>query len=69
MGDVTSKTADKAPKKSFFKAIKSEFKKIVWPDRDSVLKQSVSVVAVSVVLGAAIAVLDLGIQYVIDLIL
>ena len=49
--------------KSFWKGVKAEFKKIVWPDREDLLKQSVAVLAVSLVTGAIIAVLDLGVQY------
>jgi len=69
MADVANKGAENASKKSFFKPIKSEFKKIIWPDKDSLVKQSVSVIIVTVVLGGVIAVLDLGIQYVVNLIL
>ena len=69
MGDVANTTAEKAPKKSFFKSVKSEFKKIIWPDKKSLVKQSVSVIIISVVLGGVIALLDMGIQYVINFIL
>ncbi len=72
MGESAEKTAksekpvkkDKAKKaSSFFKALKAEFKKITWPDRQSTFKQSVAVVAVSVVVGVIIAILDYVIQY------
>lgn len=59
MGDSTEKQA----RPGFFKGVKSEFKKISWPDRQSTLKQSVVVVAISVVLGVIIAILDYVIQY------
>ena len=49
---------EKAAKPSFFKGVKAEFKKISWPDRESVIKQSVAVVCISVVLGAIIAIFD-----------
>ena len=65
MGD-SAKTA-KAPKKenktSFFKGVKAEFKKISWPDKTKLFKQSVAVVCISVVLGLLISVLDTIIQY------
>ena len=51
------------PKRNFFKGVKSEFKKITWPDKASLLKQTVAVVCVSIVLGAVIAILDLLAQY------
>ena len=59
MGD----SAEKQTKPSFFAGVKSEFKKITWPDRQSTLKQSVAVVVISVVVGVLIAVLDYVFQY------
>jgi len=56
-------SSEKQAKPSFFKGVKSEFKKISWPDRQSTLKQSVVVVAISVAVGVLIAVLDYFIQY------
>ena len=53
-------------KKNWFAGLKSEFQKIVWLDKKSLGKQTVAVLVVSVILGAIIAVLDLGIQYGID---
>ena len=61
MGDTK-----KPPKTSWIKGIKAEFKKISWPDKDSLMKQSVAVVCISVVLGAVIAVLDFLMQYGVD---
>ena len=58
-----SENTEKAQKPSFFKGVKSEMKKITWPDKQTLLKQSVAVVCISVVIGAIITVLDLFIQY------
>ena len=33
----------------FWNGVKAEFKKIVWPDKEDLLKQSVAVVIISVV--------------------
>ena len=64
MGENTAKeAAPKAPKKSWFKGLKAEFKKISWPDATTMLKQSVVVVAVSVVVGVLITLMDTVIQY------
>ncbi|MBC5712659.1 preprotein translocase subunit SecE [Roseburia sp. BX1005] len=57
---------EKAPKTSWFEGLKAEFGKIVWPAKESLAKQTVAVVAVSVVVGLLIAVLDTFIQYGID---
>jgi len=69
MGDVANTPAEKTEKNGFFKSVKAEYKKIVWPNKESLLKQSVSVIVASIVLGAVIALLDLGIQYAIHLFL
>ena len=58
-----SENTEKAQKPSFFKGVKSEMKKITWPDKQTLLKQSVAVVCISVFVGAIITVLDLFIQY------
>ena len=47
----------------FFKGVKSEFKKITWPDKHSTFKQSVAVVSISIVVGVIIAILDYVLQY------
>lgn len=62
MGD----SAEKQKRPSFFKGAKAEFKKISWPDKDALLKQSIAVVCISIVLGAIIAVLDFLMQYGVD---
>ncbi len=50
--------SEAAPKKSWFKGLKAEFKKVIWPDKESVAKQTIAVVIVSVVLCVIIAFLD-----------
>lgn len=60
--DHTDK-AKKEKKPSFFKGLKKEFKKIVFPDRHTVTKQTIAVVLASIFLGALIAILDLVIKF------
>ena len=57
---------EKSPKKSWFTGLKAEFKKIIWPNKQSLAKQTVAVIAVSVVMGLLIAVMDYIIQYGVD---
>ena len=59
--------AEKSSNKSWFDGLKAEFKKIIWPDRKSLVRQTGAVVAVSIVLGVMIAVLDFIFQYGIDI--
>ncbi len=59
MGD----SAEKAPKVKFFTGVKAEFRKISWPDKNSMFKQAIAVVGISVVVGVIIAIIDLIAQY------
>lgn len=52
-----------AKKDSFWKNVKTEFKKIAWPDQKETVKQSVAVLCVSVVVGLIITFLDTIIQF------
>lgn len=67
MGDSAKSEGISKPSK-FWDGVKAEFKKITWPDKDALLKQSVAVVIISVVVGALIAILDFGLQYGVDFI-
>lgn len=55
--------AEKAKKPSWFKGLKAEFKKIIWPDKKTLVKQTVAVIACSIALGIIIAVIDWLIQF------
>lgn len=55
-------------KKSYFKGLKAEFKKIIWPDKASVGRQTTAVLIISILLGVVIKVLDVFIQYGVDFI-
>ena len=59
--------AEKGSKKSWFDGLKVEFKKIIWPERKSLVKQTGAVVAVSIALGMMIALMDFIFQYGIDI--
>ena len=61
-----SEAAEKAPKKSWFKVLKAEYKKIIWPDKKSLTKQTAAVVVTSIVLGIIIKVLDVIMTYGVD---
>ena len=53
---------------AFWKGVKAEFKKIIWPDRDTLVKQLVAVLCVTVVAALLIAVIDFGAQNLIELV-
>ncbi len=67
MGETTNKETKKqaqakAPKQSKFKALKSEFRKIIWPSKEEVTKQSIVVIVITIILAAVIAAFDFIIQ-------
>ena len=51
---------DKAPKESWFTGLSAEFKKIIWPEKQSLVRQTTAVIAVSVVLGLIIALFSMA---------
>ena len=65
MGDTVKA---KKQKKNWFKGLKAEFSKIIWPDRQSLTKETVAVLAVSVLFGVIIAVVDLIVRFGIEFI-
>ncbi|NLP46437.1 MAG: preprotein translocase subunit SecE [Epulopiscium sp.] len=42
----------------FFKGFKGEFKKIIWPNRETLFKQTTTVIAVSILVGVIISLMD-----------
>lgn len=52
------KKADKAQKKSWFKGLKSEFKKIIWTDKQTLAKQTAAVVSITCLMGVVITIID-----------
>ena len=61
MGETVSN--EKSPKTDFIKGVKAEFSKIIWPDKDTLTRETVVVVVSTVILGIVIAVLDLIIKF------
>ena len=57
----------KAPKTSWFTGLKAEFRKIIWPTRETIILQTVAVVVVTIILGLIIAGVDYLVQYGVDI--
>jgi len=56
-------TTQKVSKKSWFKGLKTEFNRITWPDRPTIVKRTFVVVVISLILGVIITIVDTIIQY------
>ena len=65
MGETENKNS--ASKENWFTGVKSEFGKIIWPTKESLARQTTAVVVVSVIVGLIIAVLDFGIQELVNI--
>lgn len=58
------KETKKAERKtSFFGEVVAEFKKIIWPNRNSLVKRTIAVIVSSVLLGLVIALVDLVVRF------
>ena len=60
---------EKAPKIKFFDGVKAEFKKIIWPDKKSLSKQTLAVVVITAFLSVIIALLDAIVKFGINVII
>lgn len=49
-------------KTGFFQGVRSEFKKIVWPKKDQLVKETIAVSLVTLALGAIIKLVDMVMQ-------
>ena len=54
--------------KTFFKDLKEEYNKIIWPSKNSMVKKTTAVVLSSVMMGAIISMSDYIFQHVIGII-
>jgi len=55
--------------KEFLESVRSELRRVAWPDRKLVLKATVSVIIFSLVIGIYLWVLDLAFTRILSLIL
>lgn len=45
-------------KGGMFQSLKAEFHRVVWPDKDTIIKETTAVVVSTIILGIIIAILD-----------
>ena len=60
---MAEQTTAKVQKKSWFSGLKSEMKKVVWPKKGTLVKQTIAVIIASVTVGAIITLVDYILQY------
>jgi preprotein translocase subunit SecE len=62
----TGAAAQASGANQFWAGVKQEFRKIIWPNKPTLISRSTCVVVVSICLGAIIAVIDRIILYLIN---
>ncbi|MDD6102422.1 MAG: preprotein translocase subunit SecE [Clostridiales bacterium] len=50
-------------KTSWWKGVKAEFKKIVWPNRKSLVRETIAVFVVTILLAIIIVLIDYVVKY------
>ncbi len=55
-------------KTSKWKTLKAEFKKIIWPDKKTIGKQTVAVITLSICIGLIVGLLDMVVKYLVGFI-
>ncbi len=58
--------SDTTKTQKWFDGLKAEFRKIIWPTKEDITKETTAVLVCSVILGVLIAVLDFIVQHGID---
>ncbi|MBQ9833868.1 MAG: preprotein translocase subunit SecE [Bacilli bacterium] len=58
----TKNTKSKKKKQSFFKAVKTELSKVVWPKKNEVLKYTIATIVFVVILIVFFLLLNLGLS-------
>ena len=53
-----SSKVNSVEKKGGFKALKNEFKKIMWPDKKSIINKTIAVILTTIGLATLIALID-----------
>ncbi len=65
---MSENTVEKKEKVSFFKNLKIEFKKIIWPTKEDAARKTILIVVVTIILGILVKLLDMGVQALLSLI-
>ncbi|NLJ98074.1 MAG: preprotein translocase subunit SecE [Tissierellia bacterium] len=61
--------AQKGKISTYFKGVKAEMKKVIWPNKKELINYTGVVILISMVVGLVVWILDLGIHRVLSLII
>lgn len=66
---MSEKKDTSVKKVSWWQGIKAEFKKIIWPDKKSLVRETIAVFVVTILLGVIIMLIDYVVKFGIDFII
>ena len=64
---MKSQAANKGKIKSYFKGVRAEMKKVIWPTKKQLVNYTLVVIAMSAVIAVLVYLLDLGIHGILSL--
>ena len=67
MGEASNKS--KGSVKKWFAGLKAEFSRIIWPDKATIIRQTVVVVVITIIVGVLISLIDSVVQLGLDAII
>ena len=67
MAEATKKKESRI--KTWWKGVKAEFSRIIWPDKATIIRQTVVVVVITIIVGVLISLIDSVVQLGLDAII
>jgi len=67
--NVNAKVSSRTKLATYFRGVKSELKKVIWPSKKELINYTSVVILISVIVAIIVYVLDLGIHGVLSLII
>ncbi len=56
------KKKEKKSIKEWFKGLKAEFKRVIWPDKPTIIRQTIVTIVITIIVGILIALIDSLVQ-------
>jgi len=66
---MAAQTTSKGKLSTYFKGVKAEMRKVIWPNKKELINYTGVVIMISAIISIVVYLLDLGIHYVLSLFL
>lgn len=64
---MATQTANKGKLRAYFRGVKAEMKKVIWPGKKQLINYTLVVIAMSAIIALLVYLLDLGIHGILSL--